>query len=182
MTGPHEAIVYDLDGTLVDLQVDWAAARADAAAVLDERGVETADLSLWDVLQAADGSPARDPVDEAIGAHEREAARSAERLPLAEELPQSVPVGVCSLNAEAACRIALERHGLDAFVDAVVGRDSLSTFKPDPEPLLEAIRAIGGTPERALFVGDGERDALAAERAGVPFQYAADRLANADDG
>lgn len=168
--------MYDLDGTLVDLAVDWEAARRDAAAVLRERGVDTDGMGLWDVLEAADGTAARGPVDAAIAAHEREGARAADPLPLADELPRPEPVGVCSLNSQAACRIALERHGLAGHVEAVVGRDSLSTYKPDPEPLLAAIEAIGGTPDGTLFVGDGDRDRLAAERADVRFQFVADRL------
>lgn len=182
MTGAYEAIVYDLDGTLVRLDVDWEAARRDAAAVLRARGIATEDMGLWEILETATGTAARDPVDAAIADHEREGARSARRLPLADELPHSRPVGVCSLNCEAACRIALECHGLDGSVNAIVGRDSVPTYKPDPAPLLEAIDAIGARPAHTLFVGDGERDKLAADRAGVAFEYVSDRLQAGDVG
>lgn len=176
VTASPEAVVYDLDGTLVGLAVDWEAARRDAAAVLREHGVDTDGMGLWEVLETADGTPAREPVDAAIAEHERAGARAADRLPLADELPRRVPVGVCSLNCQAACRLALETHGLADHVDAIVGRDSVATYKPDPEPLLAVIESIGATPRRTLFVGDGQRDELAAQRAGVPFQYVSDRL------
>lgn len=176
MTTAYDAIVYDLDGTLVELDVDWDAARDDAAAVLSARGVDTSGMGLWAVLEAAEPNGVLERVNEAISHHEREGARTSTRLPLADELPQEVPVGVCSLNSEAACRIALELHGLDGHVDAVVGRDSTDAYKPDPQPLLETVRAIGAEPASTLFVGDGERDALTAERAGISFQYVADRL------
>jgi len=173
----QDAIVYDLDGTLVRLDVDWEAAAHDAAAVLRARGLDVSDLSLWDMLQRATAEGYRRQVNEAIAEHEREGARRAERLPLAEDLPRSVPVGVCSLNAEAACRIALELHGLDGQVDAIVGRDTLEVHKPDPAPLLWTLAAMDAAPESALFVGDSERDASAARRAGVDFQWASDRRA-----
>ncbi|MFB6312252.1 MAG: HAD family hydrolase, partial [Salinirussus sp.] len=99
-------------------------------------------------------------------------ARAATRLPLADELPQPVPVGVCSLNSEAACRIALEVHGLDVHIDAIVGRDSVETYKPDPAPLLAVIQALDADPQQTIFVGDSERDEQAAERAGVDFEWA----------
>lgn len=182
MTVAFEAIVYDLDGTLVRLDVDWEAARRDTAAVLQARGFPTDDMGLWEIFETAAGTAARDPVDAAIADHERKGARSARRLPLADALPDTRPVGVCSLNCEAACRIALEVHGLDGYVDAVVGRDSVPTYKPDPAPLLEVIEAIGARPADTLFVGDGERDELAADRAGVAFQYVTDRLQVRDDG
>lgn len=169
MTDDYAAIVYDLDGTLVDLLVDWEAARRDAAAVLRTHGVDTSGMDLWDVLEAAEPNGARQPVEETIATHEREGARRAERLPLADALPHDVPVGVCSLNSESACRIALERHEVDGHVDALVGRDTLDTYKPDPAPLLETVRRLSADPAAALFVGDSERDAVTAERAGVDF-------------
>ena len=71
-------------------------------------------------------------------------------------------------------RIALNAHGLAGAVDATVGRDSVATRKPDPEPLLAAIDRVGADRGRALFVGDSERDELTAERAGVDYRYVGD--------
>lgn len=176
MTADHEGIVYDLDGTLVHLDVDWTAARRDAAAVLRGCGVDTAEMDLWDVLEAAEPNGVLDRVNAAIADHEREGARRAERLPIADELPRECPVGVCSLNSESACRIALEDHGLAVHVGPVVGRDTLRTYKPDPDPLLATVDRLGLEPGRVLFVGDTDRDALTAERAGVDFQWADERL------
>jgi phosphoglycolate phosphatase len=56
-------------------------------------------------------------------------------------------------------------------VDAVVGRDSVETHKPDPEPLLATLEGMGCSPDDAEFVGDSERDEVAAERAGVRFRW-----------
>ncbi|MFT4882449.1 MAG: phosphoglycolate phosphatase [Natronomonas sp.] len=174
--GNYEALVYDLDGTLVRLDVDWGAVTEEAAAVLRARGLET-EGSLWDHLQRAEeaGNRHRQAVEEVIADHERNGARSATRLPLADELPTGVPTGVCSLNCEAACRLALELHGLDGHVRAIVGRDTVSTHKPDPEPLLAAVDRLGADPGATLFVGDSESDRVTAERAGVEFQAVADR-------
>jgi len=172
----YDALVYDLDGTLVRLDVDWEAVTEETAAVLRARGLET-EGSLWDLLQRAEeaGQRHRRAVEGVIADHEREGARSADRLPLADELPTGVPTGVCSLNCEAACRVALEAYGLDSHIDAIVGRDTVSAHKPDPEPLLATVDAIGADPRTTLFVGDSDSDRVAAERAGVDFQSVADR-------
>jgi phosphoglycolate phosphatase len=175
VTAEYDAVVYDLDGTLVQLDVDWGAVAEEAATALSDRGVDTAGMNLWDVLETAEEAGHREQVEDVIAAHEREGARTSRRLPTADELPRDVPVGVCSLNGEAACRLALETHGIDGHVAAVVGRDTVDTYKPDPEPLLTAIRELSADPGRALFVGDSERDAEAARRAGVPFQYVGER-------
>lgn len=171
MTREYDAIVYDLDNTLVYLDVDWEAARREAAGILRARGLDVDGLALWDVFQMAVDRGYRDQVESAIIEHERKGARTSERLRLADALPHKVPVGVCSLNSEAACRIALELHGLDGHVDLLAGRDTFDSFKPDPEALLSTIEGIGATPENTLFVGDGDKDAKTAQRAGVDFQY-----------
>jgi phosphoglycolate phosphatase len=168
----YDALVYDLDGTLVRLDVDWDRVTDETAAVLAARGVDTDGMTLWDVLETAEQRGLRPKIEAKIREHEREGARSADRLALADRLPADVPVAVCSLNCEAACRIALELHGLDRYVSVIVGRDSVATHKPDPEPLLAAIRALDAQPSRSLFVGDTERDETTAERAGVPFEWA----------
>jgi phosphoglycolate phosphatase len=176
VTEDYDGVVYDLDGTLVRLDVDWSAARRDAAGVLSARGVDVEGRSLWDLLELAVEHGYRRPVEDAIAHHERRGARTAERLPAADNLPHPCPVGVCSLNATAACRIALELHGLDDAVDAVVGRDSLDSYKPDPAPLLAVLDELAVDPGRALFVGDTERDQETARRAGVDFAFVADRV------
>nr|WP_246057960.1 HAD family hydrolase [Halonotius terrestris] len=173
MTDDHYAgIVYDLDGTLVTLAVNWDAVATDVIQVYADAGIDATGAGLWSLLEDADEHGIADRVEEAISRHEREGARRSRRCGLADELAdRTVPVGVCSLNCEAACRIALETHGLAGDVDAVVGRDSVSTHKPDPEPLLATLEALGVEPAEALFVGDSPRDKETAERAGVAFEY-----------
>lgn len=166
MMEAYGTIVFDLDGTLVRLNVDWDAVASDVAATLQQRGVEPPD-SLWGMLETADERGHRAAVEEVISDHERDGATTSTRLPAADTVPEE-SVGVCSLNCEAACRIALSTHGLDR-IETVVGRDSVSTEKPDPEPLLEAIDRLESAPTETVFVGDTDRDATTAERAGVDY-------------
>jgi HAD superfamily hydrolase (TIGR01509 family) len=162
----HDTVVFDLDGTLVRLAVEWDVVAREVATVLQDHGIEPPD-TLWGMLEAADENGAREAVEAVISAHERDGARDSERLPAADTVPDD-PVGVCSLNAEEACRIALETHEIDGIA-AVVGRDTLATEKPDPEPLLETIDLLDGDPGRTLFVGDSDRDRTTAERAGTDY-------------
>lgn len=168
----YDAVVYDLDGTLVRLVVDWDRVERELTDRLADAGVDPDGLSAWELLDAGEAAGIGEEVDGLIANHEQEGAHQAERLPAADELADlAAPTAVCSLNCETAVRTALERHGLDEFVDAVVGRDSVATRKPDPGPLLAALEPLAVPPERALFVGDSERDAETAERAGADFRY-----------
>ncbi|WP_135667728.1 HAD family hydrolase [Halorhabdus rudnickae] len=176
MVESYEAVVYDLDGTLVELDVDWALVTREVADRLENHGVATDGATLWNLLKRADAAGVGEVAEELVATHERVGAHTSERLPLADELPLSVPVGVCSLNAETAVRMALERHGLVEAVEAVVGRDSLAPHKPQPEPLLAVVSRLGVDPAETLFVGDSETDEITAERAGTAFQYVEERL------
>jgi phosphoglycolate phosphatase len=189
--GAFDAIVYDLDGTLVRLAVDWGAVAADVDRVLRERGVDPP-AGLWAMLEFAEREGHREAVEETIADHERKGARNSERLALADHVEdgrythngvthERIPIGICSLNCEAACRIAIEAHGLAEHVGAVVGRDSVSTYKPDPESLLATVEALGATSERVLFVGDSDRDAETARRAGTRFVYVSELLSDDAD-
>lgn len=172
----YAAVVYDLDGTLVRLAVDWDAAARDARAALRDAGIDIgSDAGAWESLDRAHEHGHGEAVSEAIASHERRGAATSERLSAADDVASaSGPVGVVSLNSEAAVRIALETHELDDLVDAVVGRDTVGAYKPDPEPLLWAARALSVGPEETLFVGDSKRDEETARRAGTAFEYVGD--------
>jgi phosphoglycolate phosphatase-like HAD superfamily hydrolase len=169
-----EAVVYDLDGTLVRLTVDWQAVESDIAGVLREADIDPAGLDAWAMLDAAEEVGVGSEVESLIADAERDGAHESIRLAFADDIETDRPVGVCSLNCEEACRIALERHDLAAGMDCVVGRDSVAERKPAPEPLLAAVEELGATPEQVLFVGDSAGDEEAAERAGTRFSYVGD--------
>lgn len=189
-----DAIVYDLDGTLVRLAVDWEQVATDVDRVLRSRDCDPP-AGLWAMLEFAEVQGYRALVEETIGSHERKGARESDRLALADRVGderfadganaseterERRPIGVCSLNCEAACRIALDTHDLADRVETVVGRDSVATYKPDPEPLLTVVETLDAVPERTLFVGDSERDERTAKRARTGFVYVSDLLS--DDG
>jgi phosphoglycolate phosphatase len=62
----------------------------------------------------------------------------------------------------------LNRLGLSQWIDVVVGGDSCDRRKPDPQPLHFACNALHVGPPQALMVGDSVTDVLAARAAGLP--------------
>lgn len=167
-----EAVVYDLDGTLVRLLVDWQRLERDLADLLAEAGIDDPGGDVWHRYDVAREHGLGEEADALITERECDGARESIRLPAADVVgTEGVPVGVCSLNCEDACRIALDRQDLAEYVDAVVGRGSVDAMKPDPEPLLAVCEALGVAPEETLFVGDAESDAECARRAGTEFRY-----------
>jgi phosphoglycolate phosphatase len=62
----------------------------------------------------------------------------------------------------------VRRLGLRERFVVLYGADSLAWRKPDPRHLLDTINDAGGSPERAVLVGDTVTDREAARAAGVP--------------
>lgn len=64
---------------------------------------------------------------------------------------------------------ALERYGITELFEAIITDDDIekSQRKPHPKPLLMALERMGGTPGRAIMVGDRDKDILAGQNAGT---------------
>lgn len=77
-------------------------------------------------------------------------------------------VGICTNKPAALAETLMARLGVrDAFA-SLIGADTLPVRKPDPAPLVEAVRRAGGDPARALLVGDTLTDRETARAAGMP--------------
>lgn len=61
----------------------------------------------------------------------------------------------------------LEKHHISHLFDVVLGYEDTKEHKPHPEPLLKALRQLGGKPQHAVMIGDTDKDILAGRNAGV---------------
>ena len=183
MTG-RGAIVFDLDGTLVDSLPDLAAA---ANAMLAEAG--SPELSLIKI-KGFIGHGIPNLVGRIMAELSIPAARQAElqasmlRHYLAHPADRSRPypgvalalqrlreaghsLGICTNKMRAPAMAILQTLELAPFFDVVIGGDCLPQRKPDPAPLHAAFAQLPGQP--LLFVGDSEVDAETAVAATIPF-------------
>lgn len=180
-------IVFDLDGTLVDTVSDISAAfnRAlepyAAAPLSPDEGATMMGEGLggffWRALVA---KRLNLPADEAsaaltrfVGLYAAAPVQQSHLYPGIPELLQDVRqrgarMAVCTNKVERISRTILDQLGILGMFDAVVGFREDRAKKPDPRPLVEAIVAAGGTPERALMIGDTSADTGAGVAAGVP--------------
>ena len=196
-------IAFDLDGTLVDTALDLVGA---VNAVLTGDGMDPVPFedgrrmigngvrALVERAFTAAGRPLHDEPLDAMVARFIEVYRGR----IAEEsVPYpGVPETLDRLRAEGA-RLAIctnkrtdlsialtDALGLTQRLDAIVGSD-LVAHKPDPRLLFLAIERAGGSPGRALSVGDSMMDQKTARAAGVPivgltYGYTAEPLKAAD--
>lgn len=78
-----------------------------------------------------------------------------------------VSLGICTNKPEGPTGAVLVHLDLAQHFDVIVGGDTLPVRKPDPAPLLQAVKQIGA--EEVIFVGDSEVDAETSRKAGVSF-------------
>ncbi len=176
------AIVFDLDGTLVDSAEQIMAA---ANAVLADEGAEPLTL---DQTKGFIGNGARVFVARMIAArglaeadlprlHAAFVAGAEEDTAGAALFPgaaralrdlaaQGHALGICTNKPAGPTRALLAALGIAPLFRAVIGGDSLPVLKPDPAPLHAAFAPLGPP---LLFVGDSEVDFATAQAAGVPF-------------
>jgi pyrophosphatase PpaX len=77
------------------------------------------------------------------------------------------PIGVVTAKIEQGAHRTLRHAGLLPHVGAVVGADSCAHAKPHPEPVLLALARLGREPSEAILVGDSPHDVAAAKAAGA---------------
>ena len=77
------------------------------------------------------------------------------------------PMAVVTSKTGAIATKSVTHVGLESYMEVIVGCDACSRAKPDPEPVLFALERLGYAPTEALFVGDSPHDITAGNAAGV---------------
>jgi len=185
----RSALLFDLDGTLVDSVPDLAAAANRLLAELGRAPLGDAQVATMvgdgvaklveRVLGARQAGevPLAPAVARFTALYEADATTLTRPYPdvpqvLAELAAAGVALAVCTNKIEQATRAVLDGLDLARFFPVVLGGDSLATRKPDPAPLTVALDRLGVERADAAMVGDHRNDVLAAEGAGVPAIFA----------
>ena len=184
MLARPRAVLFDLDGTLIDTAPDLARALNQVlledgheplpfAAIRSHVSHGSAALIRLAYTLAA-GSPAfearrqrlLDAYHAAVAVESRLFVGMGAVLQRCEEM--ALPWGIVTNKPGWLTAPLLRALALDARAACVVAGDSTLRSKPHPDPLLAAAAALGLAPATCLYVGDAERDVSAAHAAGMP--------------
>jgi HAD superfamily hydrolase (TIGR01509 family) len=197
-----DAVVFDLDGVLIDSEQVWDEARRELAAELGGRWHERAQRDMMGMSSLEWSAYMQDELglqlppqaisDEVV---RRLEALYRRRLPLltgareaVERLAARWPLAIASSSNRPLIELVLELAGIASLFRAVVSSEEVERGKPSPDVYLEATRRLGVDPARAAAIEDSESGLLAASAAGmrviaIPnphFPPSAEALARAD--
>ena len=175
------AVVFDLDGVIVDSEQVWDAARE---ALARERGGRWHEQAQQDMMGMSSTEWSRymhdviglkDPPEE-ISAEvvRRLEATYREELPLIDGATEAVarlaerwPLGVASSSNRPIIDLVLELSGLDRFFRATVSSEEVPRGKPSPDVYIEAARRLGSDPKETAAIEDSRNGILSAKAAGM---------------
>jgi len=193
------AVLFDLDGTLLDSAPDLVATLNHLRATLGLAALPVEELSHF-VARGAPGliKAGMPPCDDETLASWRDSfvshyqdnyfihTRPFEGVePMLSELEdRDIPWGIVTNKMEALTYPILEKTGWLSSASTVICGDTVAFSKPHPEPVLTACKVIGSEPVDTLMVGDDLRDVAAGMRAGCRTAFAlygyADQACHAD--
>ena len=174
-----DAVLFDFDGTLVEINIDFVQMKRGVISLGLEYGVSSEpDLYVLESLEDIFGKLLRRDEDQAKEFRQRaeklivdiemEAAARSRTTPdadkaLKELKNRGIKVGIVTRNCRSAVMKAAEMAEL--VYDLLLTRDDVERVKPDPQHLLDALSLLNSEPEKTLMVGDHPMDILAGKRA-----------------
>ncbi len=175
-------VVFDLDGTLVELKLDINTIKKRIAEIANHLGIEMHDKeSIQELIEKANLTLSgeeyrrfREQVFELMAENEKRAAENAKaREDIAYILEKMKKLGyrlaVVTNTHRSAAVESLTKTGLIQFFDAIVTRDDVERMKPRPDLLLKVSEKMKTTPNNIIYVGDSINDYRAAVEAGARF-------------
>lgn len=176
-----DTMLFDFDGTLVEINIDFAEMKRRILSLGLEYGVSPkADLyvlesveNIFSILSEKDILKAemfKKKAEEIIVNMELLAAEESRMFPnaditLREIKNRGVKIGIVTRNCRKAVLKSIEMAGF--IYDLLLTRDDVKKVKPDPNHLLDALTMLDSKPKKSIMIGDQPIDIIAGKKAGM---------------
>ena len=185
-----KAVIFDLDGTLIDSKIDFRKMKRRNIRLLEasgvERGLLTEEMLNYDIERRAtedlrtkgvseeEIQRVFQKVAEIMSEIELEAIGNAKLIDgvvkTLEKLKRlGLKIGIITRGCREYVNKILEKFELEGLIDAVAARDDVLKPKPDPEHPQYLMKILGVKPSEAVLIGDHPLDALCAKNVGMRF-------------
>ena len=175
--GIFSAVLFDLDGTLIDAEeyifsaFNYALKQQGFPLLIRKKHAHLAGIPLRKCYPVI--APNGD-VEKFVSDHRQFQLKNMHLIKKYPEMKQVIEktkkkglmAGIVTSRYRASTELVLKKIGLNNLVDVLVSGDDFAESKPSPIPFLEAIKRIGKKPVECLVVGDGCADIIAGKAAG----------------
>lgn len=177
------AVLFDLDGTLVETHIDFALMRSEMVRLAREFNIWDEAMPKMDILAIIDTTVERledlQKTNEAVAVRQQAFqiltdieighAETAVEIPGARKLLASlkaadISTGIVTRNCRIASLLSMKVVGID--VDVIVTREDTNKHKPLPEPVMIALNKLDHKPEQSVMIGDHPMDVQSGKSAG----------------
>ena len=182
------AVILDLDGTIVDFNLDYKSVRAEVIQLLTKQGFPSSVFSMkesiFSMLKKAkiyvknngreedDFARVKETVLSVANRYELEAAHATNLMPgVLEALKtfkrMNLKTAIFTVSGEKSTNFILNFFRLECFFDAIITRESVSAVKPDSAHLQAVLTSLNVEPKEAIVVGDSKWDMRCARELNV---------------
>lgn len=179
-----KAVVFDLDGTLVEFNIDYGKLRAEVIRFLGQLGFPLSVFSMSErisevlktveILMKNNGkdeeemNEVKKKIFSIVDRYELDAARTTRitsgvipTLKILKEM--SVKTAIFTFSGKKSTEYLLKHLRLKPYFDVVIPREETPLIKPNPSHLKTVLDALGVMPEEVVVVGDSEGDMACAK-------------------
>ena len=185
-----KAVVFDLDGTLVDSKIDYERMAGMIRVVLSEGGVPEERLTdrrkIYQIIRGGDKvltemgvAPTErthiaSEMERIMNQVELEGAHLAKPMRNAGETLRAIRarglgIGIATRGCRDYAAESMRLTGIQSYVDKCLARDEVPYPKPDPRHLLDVVTSLGAKRDEVFYVGDTSTDLETANAAMVEF-------------
>jgi len=185
-----QLIVFDLDGTLIQSNIDYMGIRDEVREMLKElvppdefkiiNDTPTTILNLVELVKEKDTLGGL--YEKAWQIVEKAERKGYETAKIDEDVYSTLnklqlenfDIAIFTNNSRKLTDYAMQKFLLDQYTNVVITRDDVEEAKPNPEGLIKIMNYFNKSVEQTVFIGDSWLDAETAQVAGVDFIYFGD--------
>lgn len=174
----YKAILFDLDGTLLDTtdlilaSFQFAAEKHLGRSVSREEILPTFGQPLIDALEKLAPGKGQELIvtyrEHNLQYHDRMVKIFPGVKEVLTELKEKqIKLGIVTSKIRVTALRGLQLFNLDSYFDIIIAMEDTTIHKPNPEPVLLAMDRLGASAEHCLMVGDSPHDLVSAQKAGI---------------